>query len=157
MKEATLYKIGEPVWWVSIGQSTKIERAGYVAAIVPAGHEPTPYVPEGMRCKLRGGFRTHQSYLIKVPDMNYVFWPQVASLNEMTPDKEHLIYSQPKGKLKFILKVNREDREAIKDAARIFGGHMVETKEMIEVAEWKTRFWFGVENLVEYIIKVDRW
>ena len=153
-----MYKIGDAVWWISIGQSTKIERAGYVVAIVPAGHDPIAYVPDGMRSKLRGGFRTHQSYLIQVPDMTYVFWPQVASLNEMTPDKEHLIYSQPKGKMRFILKpIDRRDRESIKDAARIFGAHILETREMLEVKDWKTRFWFLVDGRMEYIAKVDRW
>lgn len=152
------YKLGDAVWWLSIVQSNKIERAGYIAAVVPAGHDPRGYAPDGTTCKVGGSFRTHESYLIKVPDVSYAFWPQVASLNLMVPEKEYILYSQPKSKTHFVLKaIDRRDRESIKDCARIFGADTLETKEMLEVREWRTRFWFAIGQGVEYILKVDRW
>lgn len=152
-----MYNIGDAVWWISLAQGFKIERAGYIVSLVPAGHDPQQYAPEGTYCKHYGPPRTHDTYLVRVPDVQYLFWPQIAALNIMTEDKEYILTSQPKSIKHYRLRtIDRSDREKIKALAKRMGDEYTETKEMIEVKAWKTRFWFAIAQWEEYIKTIDR-
>ena len=153
-----LFKIGDAVWWLSIAGDSRIERAGYIVAEVPAGRTPGESYPDGITCKLRGSPRTHVSYIIRIPDVSYVFWPQVASLMPLTDDKAYILTSQPKSKIHYVLKtVDQSDRKKIIILAMKMGDRFIETKEMVEVPAWGKRFWFMVSKGEEYVATVDRW
>jgi len=156
------FDIGDAVWWISVAGPSRIERAGYVAAIVPPGELAADYVPSDMVSKFYGTTpRSHASYVIRVPDIEYAFWPQVAALQPLTSDKEHVLESQPKSNKHFFLKKSQIDttdrKELLFIIQSVFKESCKETAAHIEVPGWKKRFWFKVTNGEEHICHVDAW
>jgi hypothetical protein len=100
----------------------------------------------------------HVSYLVRAPDTSYALWPQVALLHPLLPEREYILANQPKSLTHYVVrKILREDREKMKALANAMEDTFIETKEMLEIPAWRTRFWFAIQNREEYIKTIDRW
>lgn len=157
-----MFDIGDAVWWISVVGSTKIERAGYIVGKVPAGKLPSDYVPSDLIAKFYGSTpRTHTSYVVRVPDIDYAFWPQLASLQPLTAEKEYILENQPKSKKHYFLKKSQIDvtdrKELLFMIQNVFRESCRETAAYIHVPGWRKRFWFKVTNGEEHICHVDAW
>lgn len=157
-----MFDIGDGVWWLSIVGSSRIERAGYIVNVVPAGKLPGEYVPPDLVAKFYGTtIRTHNSYIIRVPGVGYAFWPQVASLHPLTEDKEYILEKQPKSRKRYFIRkdlIDTSDRkELLFLIQKMFGVSCKETPAFIEVPDWGKRFWFKVTGGEECICHVDVW
>jgi len=154
-----MFEIGDFVYWRAIVQDKPIERAGQIVGIVPP-NTPLALVPmeKNLWHKNQDTTRPELSYMIHVPGVPYVFWPNAAHLKPLTDNKLYVLETQPKSKAHFILhKVDRSDRTKLKEMAVMLKDGFQETANMLEIRAWSTRFWFDVVDNVEVIVSVDRW
>lgn len=146
------FNCGDQVYWKATVGKVEIERAGTVVAIVPPNADPHDYIPEGVRCKVRGAPRLRESYLVQIPGVAYAFWPHAPNLVPLTNCKLYVLESQPKRTKHFVIKkVDRSDRLTIIALALQYGDRIIETKQMVEIPAWKRQFWFDTHKGVEYI------
>lgn len=153
-----MFEVGDYVYWKAYAGKLPIERAGQVIGIVPPNTSISMLVPLDIFCRNTEVSRPEVSYLIKVYGIPYAFWPNAAHLFPLTDDKLYVLDSQPKSGTHYILrKVDKTDRIKMRELAVMLKDAYTETKDMIEVRAWHTRFWFEVSKGVEFISSIDRW
>lgn len=153
-----MFQVGQYVYWKALVGKNVVERAGKVVAIVPSEAAPIDHTPAGLFCKVHGAPRRGETYLVEVPGIQYVFWPIVSRMELLPDSKLYVLESQPKSGSHYILKtVDRSDRKKLRELAKLFGDAVTETKDLLEVRAWRTRFWFDVAKGVEFIASMDRW
>ena len=79
-------KLGDKVYWTSQAQGFTKRKEGVIVAVVPMNQDPKDYVPQDaggvfFQLKFPGGFRDHESYLIRVGKKRTLYWPLAKNLH----------------------------------------------------------------------------
>jgi hypothetical protein len=73
-------KIGDRVTWTSQSGGYQKTKTGMIVAVVPAEINPEYHIPRGCRLRYPVFERDHESYLVKVTNQSYLYWPRVSGL-----------------------------------------------------------------------------
>ena len=158
-----MYEIGNYIRWETASNGEKIKKVGIVIAVVPPFANPHDYVPVGYSFNSTAEPRKEQSYLIRVPGYNNLYWPYTSLIELVPPEDVSELFSNDNTarKLKVVAgKIDRYDREALKGICKImkliWGDQVYEGKNFMTFPQWGYRFWFDIKGGIEYIKEVEK-
>lgn len=150
------FNVGDSVKWVAWSNGQKVTKCGHIWAVVPARVNPRTFVPSNMFFSSKSEFRDKVSYLIKIPRIAILYYPEM--LWPMEAKEEVNIYTQdvPLSLSSSAEVVDSSDREKLKFVFELAGNRFIERKAFLVNVSTQTRYWFWVEDGVEYVKSVER-
>lgn len=143
--------------WETFMRGEPTTKAGVVFAVVPPRVDPRSLIPAGYFFASNSEFRTETSYLVRIPKIKAVYWPE--NPIPLNRSEEHLIYSQkmPESLNCNVAPLDTSDRCKLKKIFDLTGVRYVERTPFIADIDNGRRYWFETDKKdhVEYISEIE--